>query len=340
MTVATDFAVSLLDAPTPALIEFLESVRFGGDGLRYQRVAVADAIDALGNAHWLALRKAGRIGGSYMLSEAPARLDDGTVNASYRGLLAVDASLRRRGYGKALVESAFEHLEQRAGQAPLLSFGLIERSNTASRRLLETLGGQTVGALESRLVYRQWPGPSSNLIRLDDARLADYMQRLGARSTGLTLSAPATLPAWGLLRDDQLVAAARVSHSAIDLGEGGPLARLLHRYAYSRIRAIGKRYNRRAFTWLGIHDPLVEADPADAWPEFISALLAAHDRHMALFTLDEAGQPARLLQDAGVFGRFADATRQELRLVASGWNLPAGWEERTRATPILGGPVF
>lgn len=336
-----DFRVHALEHPSADLVEFIESVHFGGEGLRYRRTGLARSLEPLDASTWLALRdQTDAVRGSYALASTTSALGEQQIRSIYRGLLAVDPVLRRRGLGKKLVEAAFERLDSSAGGNPVLSFGLIERENTASRTLLESLGAAEVGTLESRLVYRQWPRRSQDLVPLSDQSLLEYELELSRQRAGLRLHAPGRLPAFGLIRGDSLTAAARVSISSIDLGRGGPLESFLHRHAYSKIHAIGKRYNRRAFTWLGIHDPLVLPDSAGAWREFAAALLAHYDMHMALFTLDSNSAALALLQDAGVFGQFARATRQELRLLASGWNLPPGWEETIRAEPILGGPVM
>ena len=337
-TLVSDLSVHSRREATPELIEFIESVAFGGTGLRYQRIDLERALDPLGSATYLSLEREGAVRGSYVLAEAGAELDDMPVRAVYRGLLAVDPGLRRSGHGRRLVETALGAL---GGEPePIITWGLIERENEASRRLLQSLGATEVGSVMTRLVYRQWPKASPDLVRLDGKLEQEYAGLRSSPGGGLTLAAPARLPAYGLVRDGELIAAARVSRSAIDLGAGGPLARFLHRYGYSRFRAIGKRYNRRAFGWLGIHDPLVVQGQANAWREFLPALLAEHDMHMALFTLDPASDAAAMLEEAGLFGRFADATRQELKFVASGINLAPGWDEKIRATPIRGGPVL
>ncbi len=340
---SVDFSIAVMDEPSEELVEFLESVHFGGEGLRYRRTRLARSLGALPSSTWLLLRDAKQlIRGSYLLETTPSTLGEHRVESVYRGLLAIDPALRRQGHGKRLVESAFEQIESGSAGQPTLSWGLIERENIASRRLLESFGASEVGAVESRLIYRQWPKQSGGLAKLEGRALHEYEMALGNATapSGLSLTAPVALPAFGLLRYERVTAAARVSRSSIDLGAGGPIARFLHRHAYSRFRAIGKRYDRRAFTWLGIHDPLVLPDHEGDWQEFIAGLLAAHDVHMALFTLDPASRASAILQDAGVFGPFARATRQELRVVASGWNLPEAWQETIRARAITGGPVL
>ncbi len=321
---------------TPGLIDFIESVPFGSTN--YRRIDLARTLGALDNATYLSLEDDDSVVGSYVLAGTGAHLDDEPIASVYRGLLAVDPALRRSGHGKRLVESAFEGFA--SANEPLITWGLIERENEASLGLLESLGSTAIASVSTRLVYRQWPKPSARFVRLRDDAERRYSALVSAPSAGLVLEAPSELPAYGLVEDGELLAAARISRAAVDLGPGGPLARFMHRYGYSRYRALGKRFNRRALRWLGIHDPLIVPGHAAQWHEFLSALFAEHDVHMALFTFDVLHEQAAMLDEAGLFGRFADATRQELSFVASGYGLPAGWAEKIRATPIRGGPVL
>lgn len=329
------------ERPSRELVRFLEGVEFGGQGLRYRRKHLLPALERLDDPVFLSLRDDDAIRASYALTDSAASLDGQPLAAVYRGLLAVDPARRRRGLGRRLVETALAGIEARSAGQPFLSFGLIEAENTASLRLLESLGATDVGKLESRLVYRQWPRRSTRLVGLDSGLAGAFERQLSAQrgDRGLTLRASARYPAYGLVDGGELLAAARVGVTTLDLGAGGPLARFLHRNAYGRFRTLGKRYNRRAFRYLTIHDPLV-GDDADAWPGFLQGLLARHDAHMALFTLDTRSDVAARLDAAGLFGRFAKATQQDLVLVASGWNLGDGWTERIRSAPVTGGPVF
>jgi len=329
------------DRPPQELVAFLEGVEFGGQGFCYRRKYLSRALERLDAPTFLSIREDATVRAGYALTDSAASLDGQPVPAVYRGLLAVDPARRRRGLGRRLVEAALAEIEARSAGQPILSFGLIEAKNTASLQLLQSLGATDVGHLESRLVYRQWPRPSACLAELDPGQVDTFDRKLTEQQgqRGLVVRASARYPAYGLVDGGQLLAAARVGVTTLDLGAGGPLARFLHRQAYGRYRTLGKRYNRRAFRYLTIHDPLV-GHHADAWPGFLEGLLAHHDAHMALFTLDARSDVAGRLGAAGLFGRFAAATRQDLVLVASGWNLDRDWTNRIRSAPVTGGPVF
>ena len=341
-SVAERWQVARSSHPDPAFVDLLESVEFGGAGLRYRRKGVADALDRLPPSEYLSIRDRDALIAAYALTPTEVNLAGELVPAVYRGLLAVAPSHRRRGLGRRLVQAALAHAEALAAGQPLLSFGVIESRNEASLRLLEEYGGQAVGRLESQLVYRQWPRPSASLARIDANEDSAVSETIATRraAAGLALRSAAELPLYALRDDMGVRAAARVGITTIDLGPGGPLARFLHRYGYGRFRTLGRRYNRREFRYLTIHDPLVIDDPR-AFGEFTEALLAHLGTHMALFTLDPRSTAATQLTDGGLFGRFSRATRQELTIMASGWNLGEGWVDRAKKTgPAIGGPVY
>jgi ribosomal protein S18 acetylase RimI-like enzyme len=329
------------EQPDPSLLALLETVEFGGRGLRYRRKSVAKTLDQAGPTRYLHIDDKDTVVAAYALTQTSARLAGAEISASYRGLLAVNTAYRRRGYGRRLVAAAFDQQTREYGSEPGLSFGLIEAANEGSLRLLEAMGARDAGRIESRLIYRQWPRPSPGLRLLDEADLTAYRQCLhdGETGGGLVLRASKRLPAFGLFADGGLVAAARIGLATIDLGPGGPVANFLHRYGYARFNALGKRYNRRALRYLTIHDPVVSSDPAK-WQSFLHALLAYHQVHMALFTLDPDSDMSAAMKETGIFGRFSQATRSELRVLVNAWNLDDGWLDRVRSKPVSGGPVY
>jgi GNAT superfamily N-acetyltransferase len=337
----TPWRVDLVSRPEASVVELLESVEFGSAGLRYRRKAMASALERLAPSEYLTIREQGNLIAAYTLTPTQVSLANEKLPAVYRGLLAVAPTHRRQGIGRKLVETALEHIRDATADKPTFCFGLIESRNEASLKLLEDQGGKNIGSLESRLIYRQWPRPSSLLRQLDGSLANAYAESLERQHSGsaLVIQAAAGLPLFGLVDGSQLRAAARVGAATLDLGPGGWFARFLHRHAYGRFEALGKRYNRRAFRYLTIHDPLV-TDSLGAFRDFTEALLARYDAHMALFTLDPLSETAGRLAAAGLLGSFSRTTRQELIIMAHGLGIPEERLERARSGPATGGPVY
>jgi len=328
--------------PDSHFIELLESTRFGSDGLQYRRADVERMLEGARGLRCFAAYDNSSLCGAYVLVLSKATLAQRDVLVAYRGLLAVDAAHQNRGVGRGLVEHAMAWAEEESERrsAPILSFGLIEEHNRHSRRLLETLGAVESRILETRLVYRQWPRPSDRLVALDEGRCKAYDEQRLAGARGLALTAASPLPAYGIDGDAGLLAAARVSLQEIDLGSGSRLSQFLQRHAYERFEALGRRYNRRAFRYLGIHDPLVDAKHPEAWRTLVPALLAHYRAHMALFTLDPDTEDARLLNSVGIMGLFSKATGNRLVLAARGIRCGSDWQTALKAGGVVGGPVL
>ncbi len=326
---------------TPEFVRLLEDVQFGDRGLRYRRRGVAATLECFAEASYHSLYVGERLRGGYVLVPGTARLGGAQVATYYRALLAIEAGFRGRGYGRLLVESAFDAIAE-DHREPTLAWGLIERHNRASQKLLEAAGAVPAGTVDTFLVYRQWPRRDVAVRRLDGQALNAYVEALEATGSGkgFEVRASARLPAYGLFVNGVPVAAARFGRTVLDLGPGNAAARVLHRYAYSRFAALGRRYNRRAFTYLTVHDPLVSARHAGLWGRLLGAVLAETGTHMASFTLDPASDTHALLDDAGLFGRFAKATRQELIVYARNWNLGGDAERVLRDGPLEGGPIM
>ena len=325
-----------------SFIRLLESTSFGSDGLQYRRTDVGRMLEAARGLRCFAAYEGPYLCGAYVLVLSDARLAQRDVQVCYRGLLAIDAAHRKRGVGRGLVEHAMAWVEEesRRRNTPILSFGLIEKNNRSSRRLLSAFGAAESRSLETRLVYRQWPRPNPRLLVLDEPHCREYDRQRLAGARGLALSAASPLPAYGIESDAGLLAAARVSVQEIDLGPGNRFAQFMQRHAYGRFEALGRRYNRRAFRYLGIHDPLVDTNHPEVWRTLVPALLARYGVHMALFTLDPDTGPARLLDNAGVTGLFSRATRNRLVLAVRGIRCEADWETEIEAGGVVGGPVL
>ncbi len=331
-----------LPAPDRNFIRLLESTRFGSDGLAYRRADVGRMLDDASGLRCFAAYDGSSLCGAYVLVLSKATLAGRDTLVVYRGLLAVDVAYRGRGTGRGLAEyaMAWTEDESRRRSTPILSFGLIEENNRNSRRLLERLGAIESRTLETSLVYRQWPRPDHRVVTLDEDRQQEYDTRRVAGARGLALTAASRLPAYGIDGAAGLLAAARVSLQEIDLGPGSRFAQFMQRHAYGRFEALGRRYNRRAFRYLAIHDPLVDAEHPAVWRTLVPALLARYGVHMALFTLDPDTEAARLLDDAGVMGVFSRATRNRLVLAARGIRCESDWQSAIETGGVEGGPVL
>ena len=243
----------------------------------------------------------------------------------YRGLLSVRSDRQREGLGRLLVERTLawvgEHAE-RAGE-PLLTWGCIEARNDRSLRLLRARGAQPLGLLETLMVYRQWPRIRVGVDVIEDPRLPAVRGALDETHAdcGLRSEADSPLPFLAVSDEAGIVAGARPALTRVDMERIGGLWDVLNDRLLRHVPAARRRFDPRNFTYVRLSDVVVRPGHAGVWRDFLSTVMAMHGTHMAMLVLDPRSRASGLLHEAGVFGRFAAATRQRLLVLGRAWNL-------------------
>jgi GNAT superfamily N-acetyltransferase len=333
-------------SPTPAYVRQLEQASFGTSGLRYRRLGIPDTLGRLPAPAFLELRDDGELVGTYAL--ASRRLSGsaaGAVSRShglYRGLLTVRKDRQGTGLGRLLVEQTLDWVGREAArrEQAQLSWGCVESRNERSLGLLAARGARSLGTLETMLVYRQWPRPKVALEEIGDPRDAAVDEALAAseRDCGLRAAAGGG-PFFAVTDDRGIVAGARAVVTRIDMGRIGGYWDWLYAGLLRHVPAARRRFDPRCFTYVRLGDVVVRPGGAPVWHDFLTSLMARHRTHMAMFVLDPRRRASRLLREAGVFGRFAAATRQELVVLARGWQLDPEILDGLAATPLAIGPL-
>jgi GNAT superfamily N-acetyltransferase len=129
----------------PSVRALLAAAEWGTDGPRY-RIADPDAeLRTLGpDTHVLTATRDGTPVGCYLLAPRTWVMDGRRLRGYYRGLLAVQPDLRRRGYGRFLVQAVAEHYLRGPGDADFL-YGYIEEDNHSSLNLAHEGGYRSAG---------------------------------------------------------------------------------------------------------------------------------------------------------------------------------------------------
>lgn len=303
---------------------------FGTEGVRYRRLGIAEALERLPDPVFFELWHDDQLVGTYALSETPLRLPGGAGTGLYRGLLTVKPEAQGQGLGKRMVDEALSHIRAR-GEAlshPLVTWGCIEGRNERSLGLLRSRGALELGRLETMLVYRQWPRPrvdvtTIDVTTVDDAGRAVVDEALteSRADCGLSASASGAVPFYAVTDDTGIVAGARATVTRVDMERIGGLWDLLNDRLFRYVPPARRRFDRRNFTYVRLSDIVVREGQTSVWPDFLTTLMARHGAHMAMLVVDPRSRASRLLHEAGVFGRFAAATRQELVVLGTAINL-------------------
>lgn len=336
-------ALSLHAMPgySDAFVAQLREAEFGTEGLRYRRLHLEDQLARLSNATFFELRQRQQLIGTYAVAERDLTPGNDPVTGLYRGLLTLAPQAQGRGFGRYLVEQAFCWLQDRAGASPTLSWGCIEDANSRSLSLLRSLGATSLGTLESRLVYRQWPAERVAIHALgsDDSAQLDAGLAEAQSDCWLQASRYTTNDYFATTDGNGIVTGARAQMTAISMTASGGRFDLFYDRVLRRIPAARKRFDPRNFRYLRLSDVIARPGRESDWLMFLPTLLRRHDVHMAMFLLDPRSAVYSALAKAGLFGRFSDSTRQTIHVVARSWNTAADFHERLAGAPMAIGPL-
>lgn len=312
-------------APGPAFVAQLEATWFGTAGLRYRRLGLAETLARLPDPAFLELEDEQGLLGTYAVARSRLLSPSGPLEGRYRGLLSIRSDRQGEGLGRLLVGQTLAWLAREAAAAgrPLLSWGCVELRNDRSLGLLQAGGAVPLGELETMLVYRQWPRPRATLDVLDESRGPEVARALGEaqRDCAYRVETAGGAPFLALCDDAGILAGARAVPTRVELGRiGGPWD-LLYERLFRYVPAARRRFDPRNFTYLRLWDVVVRPGQAHLWGDFLTSVLARHRVHMAMFVVEPRARAYRLLQEAGLFGRFARSTRQRLRVLGRSWGL-------------------
>ena len=333
----TDLDVAVHRAPPADFVAFAGGLRFGAGKARYRRANLAGQLARFADPRYLVAREGGRAVGTYAIDFRTVAHRGRAVPGAYRALLGVAPERRGAGVGRALRERAHALLERRAERLgePVLSWGCIDASNAASLGLVGAGGARDVGGLATWLLYRQRPRETLALETIDAG--APHAARLGhARALEASRTDCALADATGggpdvagapagagttvhaVLEGERIALAARVSVTELAFDTLGPVNDALVRHLVMPFGFARRRFDPRAFRYLGLSDIVVVPDAERLWPRFVSTLAARHGVHYALVAIDPSREVWTRLRRAS--GRRRRAGR-DVRVLAR-WHGP------------------
>ncbi len=328
---------------SPDFVARIEATLFGGSGLRYRRLGAADQLARVPNPVFLELRHEKTLVATYLLSEQRLALAGGEATGIYRGLLTVAEPARGAALGKKLAGTALDWIgkEAEAQGRRVLSYGCIERSNDRSRTLLASLGAAGLGTLETSNVYRQAPRALLEIDRLgkqDHAAVTAALQASQA-DCGIRSEMGGSGVFYAVTRGESILAGARAHVTRVDMERIGGLWDAFSHHVLRRIPAARRRFDPRNFTYLRLSDVVAAPGSERVWSPFLTTLMAEHGVHMALFMLDPESEVYGRIRDAGLFGRFARSTRQQVVVLARAWHLDEEELAALGRKPLAIGPT-
>ena len=322
-------------------VDLIEAATFGTSGLRYKRLDVASQIERLPCPTFVEMRQNDKLIGTYVLASSDLTVDSLTIHGVYRALLTVAEEQAGLGLGRWMMSQTLDWVGQRATDsgAPVMSWGCVEERNEPSLHLLQSLGLDSLGALESMMAYRQWPRRESRIVAVDSALIDAVSEARNTTIADCGLTQQVDTDWLALVVDGKVRAAARASLVQVNMETIGGFWDSAYRHLLRYVPPARLRFDPENFTYVRISDPVVMPEGVGLWGDFISGLMALNRTHMAMFVLDPRSRARRLLNQGRVFGRLGKATRQSVQVIANCWNVNADVLAGIRSRPLGLGPL-
>ncbi len=322
-------------------VDLIEAATFGTSGLRYKRLDVASQIERLPSPTFVEMRQNDKLIGTYVLASSDLTVDSLTIHGIYRALLTVAEEQAGLGLGRWMMSQTLDWIGQRAAESgtPVMTWGCVEERNEPSLHLLQSLGLDTLGALESMMAYRQWPRREPRVVSVDSALIEAVSEARNATIADCGLTQKVDTDWLALVVDGKVRAAARASLVQVNMETIGGFWDSAYRHLLRYVPPARLRFDPENFTYVRISDPVVMPEGVGLWGDFISGLMALNRTHMAMFVLDPRSRARRLLNQGRVFGRLGKATRQSIQVIANSWNVNADVLAAIRSRPLGLGPL-
>ncbi len=326
------------DSASEGFVTQLAETEFGTADLRYRRLDCDHISSRLYSARYLELHKHGQLIGTYMFCPQRLSVDDIEVGGTYRGLLTVAPDRQSSGAGRILVRGALDWLRQHtAGQAHI-TFGCIDKSNERSMRLLESMGAERLGELRSMLVYRQWTKRDDSVEIVDDARRVSVALQTEHADCGLKPLSQGTGSFYAVIRGGRLVAGARAEIVRLNVAVPGGFWSRIYGNMIDVFPPAKRRFDPRNFRYVRLHDVVATEDSAADWRALLKDILHRHGVHMAMFVMDPGRATFARLENAGLFGRFSQLTKQDICVVGNALHSASVHLPRIIERPLAVGP--
>ena len=327
----------------PGVAALVESITFGSDGLRYQRLDVQKQLDRFNSPVYFHALAGDELCGVYVLDKRSLWIDGQAVTAYYRGVLAVAAQSQGRGVGKRLTQSASQWLSDQAQTSTLLSYGCIDQSNARSLHILNATGTVSGAALSMYMMYRQWPAERCNLLSLEAVKTA-HLEELhneqyadcGVRDLSLS-----SLPGYVLKDDAGIAISARVTTNSFKIVQMGRLAQWSTRLLVLPFPPARKRFNPNCFRHVSLSEVLIRPGCESSWSDFVSSVLAKQACHFGVVYVDPRSKLFDRLQMANRTTRYLHSRQGTIDVVSKAYNDPANLHQRLldKTSPVHLWPV-
>ena len=330
-TIDTGIDIEVHSEPHADMIDAVQRLGFGSEGLRYQRLNVHAQLQRFASPVFFHATSQKQLIGSYVLDKRELLVNQQAVTAYYRGLLSVEERWQGHGIGRQLAKAARHWMEETAPAKPVLSYGCIDQSNTRSLKLLQAEGAFIAGSLSMYMMYHQWPAQRCDLVELHsiDPQQLRVMTEAIYGHYGIRDISHCAQPGYALVDADGIVASARISDTSFRITQMGKLAKWTTRCLVTPFAVARKRFDPDCFRYIGFSEVLIRPGCEASWPRFVSTVLAQRQCHFGAVYVDPRTRLFGALQKASGLSRCLHSTRGDICVVVQTHNHcgQAGLEE-------------
>jgi len=314
-----DASIQQTHEPLSGVVELLQGVTFGSDGLRYRRLDVQAQLHRFIEPVYFHAFVSDELVGVYVLDKRQLLVDGKRLNGYYRGALAVDEYWQGRGVGARMAQAAMLWLEGQAQGQTILSYGCIDTSNHRSLKLLKQLGARHGAVLSMYLMYRQLPSSRCTLTPMNSSLLqaASSLSDEVYNDCRVRDVSQSSLPGYAVLDDEGIVVSAGVVTTRFCIKEMGLVARLCTRLFVTPFPVARRRFNPHNFTYVSLSNVTLREGCENRWRDFVSAVLHELDCHFAVVYVDRQSLLFQRLQKANWFTRWAHSGAGSIQLMCS-----------------------
>jgi ribosomal protein S18 acetylase RimI-like enzyme len=323
---------------SPELVIFLSLVTWGTQGARYRLTDGEYLLSRLPNPRFLLLRKNDRIVALNMLLKKQARVGTETLPVTYHSLLSVDPAEVGKGYGRNLAEQTVRHLRA-GGSLKNVTYCHVEKSNTRSLRLFESLGYENLGECHAMAFCRLWPRCSNRVARLSldqESQMRELLRHHYAGHALTDFESSLWPERYHVLSDGTSIIAGvqavpmrmRVHHLA---GIGGWLATR----ALPRAPLLRRLFNPHDFRFLRIGNIFFETGRAARVFELLEHVLAIHQVRTAVMLWDKTSPVYQDLAAAGSLGLLNPLVETPLEIMGLIEGRPQNFIQELRRLPKM-----
>ena len=327
---------------SPEMLDLIGRTAFGNGGTQYFVCDVADKLSPRVAAHFISLRKHGRLIGSYVLIAKMICIDEQQYPAYYRTLLALEASERGRGYGKLLVERTRAHFLQKLGTAGLL-YGYIEADNHRSLSVAEQAGYESLGTFETPIFSRMSPRDDSCARQLLEEERAAMVDLLGEQYKGHALidfaQSVDVMNYFVLEENHTIVAGVQVEPCYWCIRRLSGVSGFLLVHIVSRVPGLRRIFDAQHCRFLRLGSLYVQPGQEPALIRLIEAMLARNRVSSAMTFQDPRSSVYQRVARYGRFGILHSGVGAKVHVMATFKGASNVQHERYRQMPLLISPM-